>query len=64
MGNQNIKKITHFLPTVLTVVVSPRWWIQFGIIFMTLCLPFTHLTAQEMVRKPAVAGYFYPKDKE
>jgi AmmeMemoRadiSam system protein B len=28
------------------------------------CLPFTHLIAQERVRKPAVAGYFYPKDKE
>jgi len=28
------------------------------------CFPFTRLTAQERVRKPAVAGYFYPKDKE
>jgi AmmeMemoRadiSam system protein B len=80
MGNQNIKKITHFLPAILAcrpsgrltaglplafkVVLSARWPTLLGIIFIILCLPSTHLTAQESVRKPAVAGYFYPKDKK
>jgi AmmeMemoRadiSam system protein B len=88
MGNQNIKKITHFLPAILTaglptrlarhpsgrptagltltlkVVLYTRWMTLLCIILIILCLPFSHLTAQEMIRKPAVAGYFYPKDKK
>ena len=35
-----------------------------AIIIIILCLPSTFVMAQERVRKPAVAGYFYPKDKE
>ena len=88
MGNQNIKKITHFLPTILKAglparlvcrpsgrvtaglpltlkgVLSYKWPTLLGIIIIILCLPFTHLTAQERIRKPVVAGYFYPKDKK
>ena len=88
MGNQNMKKITHFLPAILTaglaarpacrsagrftaglpitlkVVLYTRWPTLIGIIFIILCLPLNHLTAQESVRKPAVAGYFYPKDRK
>jgi AmmeMemoRadiSam system protein B len=48
----------------LTVVLSARWWIVASLIIIIPCLPFTRLLAQERIRKPAVAGYFYPKDKE
>lgn len=34
------------------------------IIIIILYLPSTLVMAKERVRKPAVAGYFYPKDKE
>jgi len=43
---------------------SPRWWTLFAIIIIIPCLPFTIAIAKERIRKPAVAGYFYPKDKE
>ncbi len=43
---------------------SPIWWTLLAIIIIILCLPSTFVMAQERVRKPAVAGYFYPKDKE
>jgi AmmeMemoRadiSam system protein B len=80
MVNQNNKQITHSLPAILTAGLparpacrptgrlmaglSPRWWTVLCIIIMIPCFPFTHLTAQERVRKPAVAGYFYPKDRK
>jgi hypothetical protein len=72
MVNQNNKQITHSLPARpacrptgrLMAGLSPRWWTALGIIIMIPCFPFTHLTAQERVRKPAVAGYFYPKDRK
>ena len=56
MGNQNTKKIIHFLPA--------RWFTVVVLIMIISCFPFTHLTAQEKIRKPAVAGYFYPKDRK
>jgi len=56
MADQN-KKQTALL-------LSAKWWTVLAIIMIIPCLPFTHLIAQERVRKPAVAGYFYPKDKE
>ncbi|MBW2003116.1 MAG: AmmeMemoRadiSam system protein B [Deltaproteobacteria bacterium] len=56
MADQN-KKQTALL-------LSARWWTVLAIIMIIPCLPFTQLIAQERVRKPAVAGYFYPKDKE
>lgn len=43
---------------------SPIWWTLLAIIIIILCLPSTFVMAQERVRKPAVAGYFYPKDKK
>jgi len=72
MVNQNNKQITHSLPARpacrpvgrLTAGLSSRWWIVLGIIIIIPCLPCTFLTAQERVRKPAVAGYFYPKGKK
>jgi AmmeMemoRadiSam system protein B len=57
-------RFTADLPLTRKVVLSARWPTLLGIIVITLCLPFTHLTAQERIRKPAVAGYFYPKDKK
>ncbi|MBE9594850.1 MAG: AmmeMemoRadiSam system protein B, partial [Proteobacteria bacterium] len=56
MADQN-KKQTALL-------LSARWWMVLAIIMIIPCLPFAHLIAQERIRKPAVAGYFYPKDKE
>jgi AmmeMemoRadiSam system protein B len=75
MADRNKKQITHFLrarpacpdtigASGLTAGLSARWWMQLGIVIIMLCLPFTYLTAQERVRKPAVAGYFYPKDEK
>ena len=55
-----VKKKTKQVPRSL----SARWWIVAALIIIIPCLPFTHALAQERIRKPAVAGYFYPKDKE
>ncbi|MBW2104602.1 MAG: AmmeMemoRadiSam system protein B [Deltaproteobacteria bacterium] len=56
MANQN--KRQNFL------LLSARWWIALGVIIIIPCLPFTRLIAQERIRKPAVAGSFYPMDKK
>jgi MEMO1 family protein len=56
MDNQSIRQITHFSPA--------RWWAIVSIIIMILCLPLTHLYAQERIRKAIVAGSFYPKDTQ
>jgi len=56
MADQN-KKQTALL-------LSVRWWTVLAIIMIIPCLPFTQLIAQERVRKPAVAGSFYPMDKK
>ncbi len=56
MADQN-KKQTALL-------LSARWWTVLAIIMIIPCLPFTNLIAQERVRKPAVAGHFYPKDRK
>jgi AmmeMemoRadiSam system protein B len=41
-----------------------RWWALLAIIMIILCLPPSLAMAAERIRKPAVAGYFYPRDKE
>jgi AmmeMemoRadiSam system protein B len=64
MVNQNNKRITHFLPTRLVAGLPTRLWTVVALIMIIPCLPFTHLIAQERIRKPAVAGYFYPKDRK
>ena len=42
---------------------SPRWWTSLAIAVFVPCLYSTGVLAKERVRKPAVAGYFYPKDQ-
>jgi len=56
MANQNKKQ--NFL------LLTARWWIVAALIIIIPCLPFTHLIAQERIRKPAVTGSFYPMDKK
>lgn len=46
------------------LLLSARWWKVLAIIMIMLCIHSTLVIAKERVRKPAVAGYFYPKDKE
>ena len=80
MGSQKTRKIIHSLSVRLVchsssmltagftllfkMMLFSRWLALFGIMIFLLCLPFSHPSAQERVRKPAVAGYFYPSDKE
>jgi AmmeMemoRadiSam system protein B len=64
MVNRNNKQITHFLPARFTAGLSTKWWTVVALIMIIPCFPFTHLIAQERIRKPAVAGYFYPKDRK
>jgi AmmeMemoRadiSam system protein B len=72
MVKTNNKQFIHSLPVKpacrpagrLAAGVSARWFTVVALIMIIPCLPFTHLTAQERVRKPAVAGYFYPKGKK
>jgi AmmeMemoRadiSam system protein B len=44
--------------------VSLGWWTLLAIIIPVLCIHSTRVMAKERVKKPAVAGYFYPKDTE
>ena len=60
LNKKIVEKKTKQVPRSL----SARWWIVAALIIIIPCLPFTHALAQERIRKPAVAGYFYPKDKE
>lgn len=70
MADQNKKqnasylsaRLTAGLPTRLVAGLPTGWWTVVALIMIIPCFPFTHLTAQERIRKPAVAGYFYPKD--
>ncbi len=72
MINQNNKQITHSLPARpacrpagrLMAGSPARWWTVAALIMIIPCFPFTRLIAQERIRKPAVAGYFYPKDRK
>ena len=72
MVKANNKQFIHSLPVKpacrpagrFTAFVSARWFTVAALIMIIPCLPFTHLTAQERVRKPAVAGSFYPKEKK
>jgi len=43
---------------------ASKWWTFLAVIMIILCLPSTLAMAAERIRKPAVAGYFYPRDKE
>jgi len=40
------------------------WWTLLAVITIVLWLPCTFAIAKERIRKPAVAGSFYPKDQE
>jgi len=72
MANQNKKqnasylsaRLTSGLPPRLVAVFPIRWWAVAALIMIIPCFSFTHLIAQERVRKPAVAGYFYPKERK
>jgi AmmeMemoRadiSam system protein B len=72
MANQNNKQNPSYLSAgpachpagSLTAGLPTRWWTVAALIMIIPCFPFTHLTAQERIRKPAVAGYFYPKDRK
>ncbi|NVL91465.1 MAG: AmmeMemoRadiSam system protein B [Desulfobacterales bacterium] len=48
----------------LFAVPSPSWWASLVIAVFILCLYSTGVLAKERARKPAVAGYFYPKHEK
>ncbi len=48
----------------LFAMPSPSWWAPLVIAGFILCLYSTGVFAKERARKPAVAGYFYPKDQK
>jgi AmmeMemoRadiSam system protein B len=57
-------RLTAGLPPIFSAGLFARCWTVLALIMIIPCLPFTHLLAQEKIRKPAVAGLFYPKDRK